>query len=197
MAKQSDTGKTDGKPEDVKALSRREFLTKGAAAGVGAAALGIGAAEAQQGPAKTITWNYEADIVVLGAGSVGLIAALRAQQLGASVIIIEQNFDAGGKLVHSGGITSLGGGDAIQQRDVAGTDPQGLGLTPPILPKEDMNDNVELLFTDMTDWSVVDSSAYPTYRYNDREQHRAWADNAVPTRQLMIDNYTKNGHILH
>ena len=47
----------------------------------------------------------------------------------------------------------------------------------------------------MTDWSVVDSSAYPTYRYNDREQHRAWADNAVPTRQLMIDNYVRFARI--
>jgi hypothetical protein len=195
MAKQRDTKGADGKLEDVKAISRREFLTKGAVAGVGAAALGVSAAEAQQGPAKAIRWHYEADIVVLGAGSVGLIAALRAQQLGASVIIIDQNFDAGGKLAHSGGITSLGGGDAIQQRDVAGTDPQGLGLAPPILPKEDMTDNVELLFTDMTDWSVVDSSAYPTYRYNDREQHRAWADNAVPTRQLMIDNYVRFARI--
>ena len=115
--------------QDDKTLSRREFLSKGAAAGVGAAVLGIGAADAQQGPAKGMRWHYEADVVVLGAGSVGLIAALRAQQLGASVIIVEQNFDAGGKLVHSGGIVSLGGGDAIQQRDVAGTDPQGLGLT--------------------------------------------------------------------
>lgn len=189
MAKQR--GTTDGNQKDVTASGRREFLTRGAAAGVGAAVLGVGDAQAQQASAKAIRWNYEADVVVLGAGSVGLIAALRAQQLGASVIIVEQNFDAGGKLVHSGGIVSLGGGDAIQQRDVAGTDPQGLGLTPPILPREDMTDNVELLFTDMTDWSVVDSSAYPTYRYNDREQHRAWADNAVPTRQLMIDNYVR------
>jgi hypothetical protein len=193
MVKKRDTRK-DPQDQINTALSRREFFKKGAAAGVGATVLAGGVAEAQQAPAA-ITWNYEADVVVIGSGSVGLIAALRAQQLGASVIILEQNFDVGGKLVHSGGITSLGGGDPIQQRDVAAADPQGLGLTAPILPKDDMTDSVELLFTDLTDWSVVDSAAYPTYRYNDRDQHRAFADNAPATRQFMIDNYVRFARI--
>jgi hypothetical protein len=195
MVKKRDSRRKDLETETSQALSRRDFFTKGAAVGVGAAVLGSSVAEAQQAPAAPITWHYEADVVVLGAGSVGLIAALRAQQLGSTVLIVEQNFDAGGKLVHSGGITSLGGGDPIQQRDVAALDPQGLGLTAPVLPKEDMTDNIELLFTDMTDWSVADSAAYPTYRYNDREQHRAWADNAPATRQFMMDNYVRFARI--
>ena len=74
-----------------------------------------------------ITWNYEADVVILGSGCVGLHAAVRARDLGASVIVIDQNFDVGGKLVHSGGYTSLGGGDAIQERDRTGADPLGWG----------------------------------------------------------------------
>ena len=46
------------------ALSRRDFFRSGAAAGVGATVLsGTGPALAQ-----AIQWNYEADVVVLGAG---------------------------------------------------------------------------------------------------------------------------------
>src|SRR5215510_2920965 len=97
--------------EHVNALSRREFVT-GSAAGVGATVLS-GPALAQESPSgpTAIRWNYEADVVVLGSGCVGLHAAVRARDLGASVIVLEQNFDVGGKLVHSGGWTSLGGGD--------------------------------------------------------------------------------------
>ena len=94
--------------QDEKALSRRDFFASGAAAGVGAAVLSA-PGEAQ---AQGIQWNYEVDVVVLGSGCVGLHAAVRARDLGASVLVIDQNFDVGGKLVHSGGWTSLGGGDA-------------------------------------------------------------------------------------
>ena len=62
-----------------------------------------------------------------GRDASGLHAAVRARDLGASVLVIEQNFDVGGKLVHSGGWTSLGGGDAIQERDRTGADPQRHG----------------------------------------------------------------------
>ena len=103
MAKKRDTGRNEAKLAHKKALSRRDFFTTGAAAGVGAAALS-GEARAQG-----IRWDYEADVVVLGSGCVGLHAAVRARDLGASVLVIDQNFDVGGKLVHSGGWTSLGG----------------------------------------------------------------------------------------
>jgi hypothetical protein len=91
--------------------------------------------------------------------------------------------------VHSGGWTSLGGGDAIQERDRTGTDPQGLGLTAPLIKPEDLEDDPDRLFRDLTDWSVVDATGVARYRYNDRELHRAWADNAPKVRQFMMDNY--------
>ena len=116
---------------------------------------------------------------------------MRARDLGASVIVLEQNFDVGGKLVHSGGWTSLGGGDAIQERDRVGADPDGLGLKAPLVKAADLEDDPDRLFRDVTDWSVVDATGVARYRYNDRELHRAWADNAPKTRQFMMDNYVR------
>ena len=74
----------------------------------------------QQSPADAIQWNYEADIVIIGAGCIGLPAAIRARDLGASVIVVDQNFDLGGKMLHSGAQISLGGGDPLQLRDIQG-----------------------------------------------------------------------------
>src|SRR5262245_37396941 len=179
-----------------KAVSRRDFVRSGLAAGAGAAVLsGCTPSESASSSAQNIQWNYEADVVVLGSGCVGLHAAVRARDLGASVIVLEQNFDVGGKLVHSGGWTSLGGGDAIQQRDRASTDPEKLGLTAPLVKPEDLEDDPDRLFRDMTDWSVVDATGVARYRYNDRELHRAWADNAPKTRQFMMDNYVRFARI--
>src|SRR6266436_5316644 len=191
MAKKRDTGRKESKLQEKKALSRRDFFKSGAAAGVGAAVLsGSGEAHAQG-----IRWNYDVDVVVLGSGCVGLHAAVRARDLGASVLVIDQNFDVGGKLVHSGGWTSLGGGDAIQERDRAAADPERLGLTAPLLKPEDLEDDPDRLFRDMTDWSVVDATGVARYRYNDRELHRAWADNAPKTRRFMMDNHIRFARI--
>src|SRR5262245_61958117 len=194
MARKRDkrSGDQDSKQQDQKALNRRDFFRGGAAAGMGAAVLSTNALAQENGG---IRWNYEADVVVLGSGCVGLHAAVRARDLGASVLVIEQNFDVGGKLVHSGGWTSLGGGDPIQERDRMGTDPQGLGLKEPMVRAADLEDDPDRLFRDMTDWSVVDATGVARYRYNDRELHRAWADNAPKTRQFMMDNYVRFGRI--
>jgi len=84
-------------------LSRREFL-KGAALGAaGVAAMGTvgfaGAAEAEKSghswdvpPAevKDFAAEYEADIVIVGAGLAGMSTALRATELGASVLVLEK-----------------------------------------------------------------------------------------------------------
>ena len=79
-----------------------------------------GTALSQVSPADAIHWHYEADVVVIGAGCTGLPAAIRARDLGASVIVVDQNFDLGGKMLHSGAQVSLGGGDPLQLRDIAG-----------------------------------------------------------------------------
>src|SRR5260370_12982043 len=197
MAKKRGAGRKEPKLQDGKALSRRDFFTSGAAAGIGGAALsGVdGLAKEASSGARGIVWNYEADVVVLGSGWFGLNAAVRARALGASVLVIDRTFDAGGKLVHSGGWTSLGGGDPIQERDRAAADPDRLGLAAPRVKSAELEDAHDRLFRDMNDWSVVDETGVARYRYNDRELHRAWADNAPKTRQFMMDNYIRFARI--
>src|SRR2546430_17145028 len=110
MAKKRDSDLKDRKPHDEKVVSRRDFVKRGAA-GVSAAVLSTsGTALAQVSPINAIQWNYEADVVIIGGGCTGLPAAIRARDLGASVIIIDQNFDLGGKMLHSGGAVFFWGG---------------------------------------------------------------------------------------
>ena len=176
--------------QDDKGISRRDFFKKGAVAGLGAAALaGLGEAKAQTS-SDDIEWDYEADVVVIGAGCTGLPAAIRARDEGASVLVIDKNFDVGGIMLHSGGFTSLGGGDATQERDRTGATDDMVTVDSRV-PPEAVDDNPDLLFADMTDWSVVDVTGNPYYRYNDRNLHRAFADNAAPTRQFLLDNYVR------
>ena len=82
-----DVSRKASKPAQTKALSRRDFFKSGAAAGAGAAVLsgsGQALAQAPSSGAQGIQWNYEADVVVLGSGCMGLHAAIRARDLGAS-----------------------------------------------------------------------------------------------------------------
>src|SRR6478672_456989 len=91
-------------------VSRRSFLTTGAA---GAVAVGVGATEAG---AQAVSWDQTADVVIVGAGVAGLPAAITARDLGASVIVVEENFDIGGRGILSGGRVQVGGGHALQQK---------------------------------------------------------------------------------
>jgi hypothetical protein len=200
MAKQIDIARSakklrDQGSQDQTAVSRRDFFKAGAAAGVGAAALAMpGEAAAQS--AQAIQWDYEADVVVCGGGASGLICAIRARDAGLSVLVVDSNFDAGGKMLHSGGQTSLGGGDPLQLRDIAGdSDPEGFITVPPIHSPEELTDDIERLFIEWTDWSVLDASAHAPYRYNEREIQRAMAENSPAVRQLMMDNYVRFARI--
>ena len=153
-------------PEDKKNLSRRDFV-KTTAAGVGAAALtGLGAKEADA-QARPPHWDKEADVVVVGAGASGLPAAIEAAEHGASVILIDANFDVGGHAILSGGNVALGGGTSRQK-------------------KYGVEDSPDIVFRDLTDWSVVEPNGFPDYRYNDKEIIRAFADNSAPTYEWLV-----------
>ncbi len=150
-------------------ISRRDIIKTTAIAGAGAVAGGvIGARVAAQpaGPAP-LTWDREADVVVIGSGATGLTAALRARQAGASVIVVEVNSDIGGHAICSGANLPLGGGTSFQKR--AG-----------------IEDSADLVFRDLTDWSIVQPNGFPDYRYNDREIIRAFADNCAPTFEWLV-----------
>jgi succinate dehydrogenase/fumarate reductase flavoprotein subunit len=114
------------------------------------------------------SWADEADVVVIGAGATGLPAAIAACENGASVLLIEANFDVGGHAAISGGNIPLGGGTSAQKR---------AGII----------DSPDLLFSDLTDWSVVQPNGFPDYRYNDREIIRAFADYSAPTYEWLLE----------
>ena len=195
MATQDDDSSTNSKSTQKSSLSRRDFVKTGAAAGLGAGAL-LESSEAQAqvtaSAAENTVWDYEVDVVIAGGGCAGLTAAIRARDLGASVLVVDQNFDLGGRMLHSGAFVSLGGGDPVQQRDMKGdSDKEGLITVAPVEAPEELDDSIDLLFTDMTDWSVVDPKAQSPYRYNERELARSWAENCPATRQFLMDNYVR------
>ena len=151
------------------AVTRRQFLKTSALVGTGVAAGGLipgGPASAAEPPAK---WQKETDIVVIGAGATGLPAAIVAREAGARVIVVESNFDIGGHAITSGGNIPLGGGTTAQK-------------------KAGIEDSPELLFQDLTDWSVIQPNGFPDYRYNDREIVRAFADYNVAAYDWLVDH---------
>lgn len=150
-------------PEKRKSLSRRGFVKNIAA---GAAALAGVGLEAEAQP-RLLRWDKQADVVVVGAGATGLAAAVEAVENGASVILIDANFDVGGHAILSGGNVALGGGTSRQK-------------------KYGVEDSADLLFRDLTDWSVVEPNGFPDYRYNDKEIIRAFADNSAPTYEWLV-----------
>ena len=198
MAGKRDKKSNDPGDKNENGVSRRDFVKTGATAGLGAAALLESDEARAQGSAtgEEITWNYEVDVVIAGGGCVGLTAAIRARDLGASVLVVDQNFDLGGRMLHSGSFLSLGGGDPVQVRDMKGeADEEGFITVAPLEAPEELDDDVDLLFTDITDWSVLDRKGQTPYRYNERELVRAWAENCPATRQFLIDNYVRFGRI--
>jgi hypothetical protein len=147
-------------------VSRRGLVLAAVAAGagVGAGALGSAAAATAQPPAK---WTHAADVVVIGAGAMGMTAAIAAREAGASVILLEAQPHIGGHAITSGGNVPLGGGTSAQK-------------------KYGIEDSPDLLFRDLTDWSVVEPNGFPDYRYNDREIIRAFADNSAATYDWLV-----------
>jgi fumarate reductase flavoprotein subunit len=74
-----------------KELTRRSFI-KGAALGAGAVAMaGIGGNEDAHAVPPPKKWDREADVVIIGAGGAGLMAAIQAKEAGAQVLVIEKS----------------------------------------------------------------------------------------------------------
>jgi urocanate reductase len=158
MGKNS-AGRGDKAPP--RSVSRRAFLSRGAA-GAGAAALAAAGARDAQAQAQ-IKWDLSADVVVIGAGVSGLAAAITARDLGASVISVDENFDIGGRGMLSGGRVHLGGGHALQQ-------------------KAGIKDSADQIFKD---WIRFDAAAA---KYSDRDLVRVFADENVATFDFLVEN---------
>ena len=143
MTKQRQTGK---------AWSRRNFV-KTALTGAGATAL-LGGAKPVDAANTPRHWDRVADVVIVGAGAAGLPASIEAAENGASVIIVEQNYDVGGHAIESGGNIALGGGTSLQK-------------------KYGIEDSPDRMFSDLVHWH--------DYRFSDREIVRAYCDWSAPT----------------
>jgi fumarate reductase flavoprotein subunit len=71
-------------------VSRRSFI-KGAALGAGAIAVaGIGGTNDAYAVPPPKKWDRKADVVVVGAGGAGLMAAVRAKDAGANVVVLQK-----------------------------------------------------------------------------------------------------------
>jgi urocanate reductase len=151
--------KKEAKPD----LSRRDFV-KATTAGVGgiaaAAWAGTGALDAQSAEVPR-RWDKVADVVIVGAGAAGLPAVIEAAEGGASVIVIEQNFDIGGHAIQSGAGMPLGGGTSLQK-------------------KFGVEDSPDRYFQDLINWH--------DFRFSDRELVRAFADWSAPTFEWLKDH---------
>jgi succinate dehydrogenase/fumarate reductase flavoprotein subunit len=118
------------------------------------------------------SWDLEADVVIIGAGATGLPAAIKAVDEGVSVIVVEANYDVGGHAILSRGNVPLGGGTSAQR-------------------KYGIEDSPDLVFADLTDWSIVQPNGWPDYRYNDRAVMRAFADHCAATYEFLVANGVK------
>jgi urocanate reductase len=144
-------------------VSRRSFLSAGAT-GVVLAAAGAPEANAQGAPQRD--WDRSADVIVIGAGVAGLPSAITARDHGASVIMVDENYDIGGRGILSGGRVHLGGGHALQQ-------------------KAGIKDSPDQVFADWTRHDTADA------RYSDRDLVRVFADENVPTFNFLVENGVK------
>jgi succinate dehydrogenase/fumarate reductase flavoprotein subunit len=116
-----------------------------------------------------VVWHSEADVIVIGSGATGVPAAIAAREAGSSVILVEAQPRLGGHAITSGGNVPLGGGTSAQKR-------------------HGIHDSPDLVFKDLTDWSVVQPNGFPDYRYNDREIVRAFADANVATFDWLLEH---------
>jgi succinate dehydrogenase/fumarate reductase flavoprotein subunit len=148
-------------------IKRRDLLKGGAGVAASVAAVGLGSEAEAQPRQSPIHWDREADIVVIGSGASGLPASIVAREAGASVILVEAQNHIGGHAICSGGNVPLGGGTSVQK-------------------KWGVKDSPDLVFQDLTDWTVVEPNGFPDYRFNDREVIRAFADNSAATCEFLL-----------
>src|SRR5947209_4659712 len=142
-------------------VSRRSFLKTTVAKGTAGIAVAAAGLHSKQAEAAIIKWDRSADVVVVGAGVSGLACACAASDTGASVIMIEENFDIGGRGILSGGSIQLGGGHSLQK-------------------KYGTVDSADMIFAD---WTRHD---HPSSRYSDRDIVRKFADENAATFEFLL-----------
>lgn len=158
-------------------ISRRSLICNAAGAGAALVAAGTLAGSALadvdaniaatdgdlvRGTDAPETWDFEADIVVLGAGGSGLPAGLRALEEGLNVLFVDANYDIGGRAALSGGNLHSGCGTEIQK-------------------KYGIEDSPDKYYEDHTTFLTGQSM------HNDRDYVRAVADSMVEAYEWIQD----------
>ena len=143
-------------------VTRREFIKVAAVGTAGMAAAGSLAGcsvpEAGVSAVQPMTWDEEADVVIVGTGAAGLSAAVEAADNGASVLVLE-------KLPSIGGCSRASGGNYGS----AGDDLQ--------LQMAEEADNPEYFLDDSAELYYQEKLKLGGY-INDPEVVRVWADEA-------------------
>ena len=139
--------------------TRRQFVAGSILGMAGAACISPMAALADE---AGVSWDFEADVVVVGSGGSGLPAALKAFEDGSSVIVVEANWDCGGHASVSGGTLHSGCGTELQK-------------------KYGIEDSSDQYYIDHTMGSLTVS------RLNDRTYIRSIADSMAEAYQFIQD----------
>lgn len=114
-------------------------------------------------PAAGQRWDYEADVVVIGAGGAGLPAALKAVEDGATVLVVETNWDCGGHAATSEGQLHSGGKTVSQQ-------------------KWNVEDSADLYFYDQT------RPQGEAAKFNDKAYARSVSNAIAEAYKFIVDN---------
>ena len=147
-------------------LSDNRFFSKIAILSVCSALIFVLVAGCGNNGTSKIKWDYEADIVIVGAGGAGLPAGLKALEDGASVLFVEANWDVGGHAAVSEGQLHSGGGTVSQQ-------------------EWGIEDSADLYYFDHTRGGAPDA------RYNDRIQVRSVANSMAKAYDFILKNGVK------
>jgi len=118
---------TEEKERPIK-VSRRDFV-KGAAVGAGlltgaGALASCGTASAPTAPGIPAKWDKEADVVIVGAGGTGIVAAIEAAAAGSSVLVLEKAAVVGGTTSLSGAVIQASNTEFQRAAGVEGDTPE-------------------------------------------------------------------------
>lgn len=119
-----------------------------------ALAAGITTVRAADTPLKDGAWDEETDVLVVGSGFAGLMAAYEARKAGASVIVLEKMATAGGNSIINGGIMGVPGTE-IQKR-------KGIQDSPELMAADMMKAGLNMNYPDKV--KALCEGAYPAYR---------------------------------
>jgi len=109
-------------------MSRRDFV-KGAAVGAGlltsaSALTACASSGAPVAPGVPDNWDEEADVVIVGAGGTGIVAAIAALEAGSSVTVLEKASVVGGSTSISGGVIQASATEFQRAAGVEGDTPE-------------------------------------------------------------------------